>query len=52
MASIRPKGLSSDLLNADAELGDEDPVLFYPKISENQFSLPIAQQSFFFLIVL
>jgi hypothetical protein len=47
MSSIRPKGLSSDLLNTNVELGDEDPVLFNPKASESRHALPISKQSFF-----
>jgi hypothetical protein len=35
MALICTKGLTSDFLNANAELEDEYPVSFYPKVSEN-----------------
>jgi hypothetical protein len=49
MASIHPKGLTSNFLNADAELEDEYPVSFYPKVSENHCSLPITEQSFVFI---
>jgi hypothetical protein len=52
MPSISTKGLTSDFLNANEEIEDEDPVSFHPKVSENHYSLPITQQSFILFIVL